>query len=72
MASKMSCHCGVVIVFNVKYVTLEPVYDSISSLSYIFYLASVALYTINKIIVLAGAIFHCVVGFVIKYVLYFP
>ena len=46
MASKVSGHCGVVIVFNVKYMTLEPIYDSILSLSYILYMAPVALYAV--------------------------
>ena len=39
VASKVSGHCSIVIVFDVKYMTLESVYDSISSLSYIFCLA---------------------------------
>ena len=47
VASKVSSHCGTVIVFNVKYMTLESVYDSISNLSYIFCLAPVALYAVD-------------------------
>ena len=47
VASKVSGHCGIVIVFDVKYMTLESVYDSISSLSYICSLAPVALYAID-------------------------
>ena len=39
-ALKVSCHCGAVIVFNVKYVTLESINDSISCLYYIFNMAS--------------------------------
>ena len=35
---KMSGHCGVIIVFDVKNMTLESIY----SLSYIFYVAQVA------------------------------
>ena len=29
VAVKMSCHCGVIIVFGVKYMTLESICDSI-------------------------------------------
>ena len=29
VASKVSCHCGVVIMFDVKYMTLESIYDSV-------------------------------------------
>ena len=36
VAMKVSCHCGVIIVFYVKYVTLESINDSIFCLSYIF------------------------------------
>ena len=72
VASKVSSHCGGVIVFNVKYMTLESIYDSISSLSYIFCLAPVAFYTIDQIIVLVGAILHCIIGFVVECIPYFP
>ena len=44
MASKVSS--GVVIVFNVKDMTLESVYDSVLSLSYILCVAPVAFYTV--------------------------
>ena len=43
VASKVSGHCGVVIVFNVKCMTLESVYDSVLSLSYILCMAPIAL-----------------------------
>ena len=72
VASKVSSQCSVVIVFNVKYMTLESVYNSVSSLSYLFCLAPVALYAIDLIIVLAGAILHCIVVLVIKCIFYFP
>ena len=42
VAVKVSCKCVVVIVFNVKYVALESINDSISCLSYIFNIAPVA------------------------------
>ena len=35
MAVKMSSHCGVAIVFDVKDMTLESINDSVFSLSYI-------------------------------------
>ena len=73
VASKLSSHCSIVIVFNVKYMTLESVYDSVSSLSYIFCLAPVALCAVDLIIVLAGAILHCIVVLVIKCIFFiFP
>ena len=40
---EMSSHCGFVIVFDVKYVTLESVNDSVFGLTYILYVAPVAL-----------------------------
>ena len=42
VAVKMSSHCGIAIVFNVKDVTLESIDDSVFSLSYILYVAPVA------------------------------
>ena len=46
VVSKVSGHCGVVIVFNVKDMTLESVYDSVLSFSYILCMAPVALYVV--------------------------
>ena len=45
VASKVSGHCGVVIVFYVKDMTLESVYDSVLSVSYIFCMEPAAFYT---------------------------
>ena len=42
VAMKMSCHLGIIFVFNAKNMTLESVNDSVSSLFYIFNVASVA------------------------------
>ena len=42
VAVKVSCHCSVIIVCNVKNMTLGSVSDSIFSLSYIFNVAPVA------------------------------
>ena len=65
VAFKVSCHCSVVIVFNVKYVTLESVYDSILCLPYILCVAPVAFQAIYQVISLTSALSHCIVGFVI-------
>ena len=65
VAFNVSCHCGVVIVFDVKYVTLESVYDSVLCLPYILCMAPVALQAIYQVITLASALSHCIVGFVV-------
>ena len=65
VAVKMSCCCGVIIVFDVKYMTLESIYDSISCLSYIYNMASVAFQAIYQVITLASAFSNFVVGFII-------
>ena len=65
VASKVSCHCGVVIVFDVKYMTLESIYDSVFCLPYIFDVAPVAFQAIYQVIILACAFSHCIVGFIV-------
>ena len=62
---KLSCHCGVIIVFDVKYVALESVNDSISCLSYIFNMTPVAFQAMYKVIAVASALSYCIVGFVV-------
>ena len=42
VAMEVSCHCGVIIVFHVKNVTLESMNDSIFSLSFILDVAPVS------------------------------
>ena len=42
VAVKVSCHCSIVIVFNVKNMTLESINDFYFSLSYIFNVVPVA------------------------------
>ena len=69
---KMSSHCGFVIMFDVKYVTLESINDSVFGLTYILYVAPVALQTIYEIVTLACAFSYCVVGCIIVEVCYFP
>ena len=65
VAVKMSCHCGVIILFDVKYMTLESIYDSIFCLSCIFSMAPVAFQEIYQVITLACAFGNCVVGFIV-------
>ena len=48
--------------------TLEAIYDSIFSLSYIFDLVLVAFQTVYEIVILTSAISNCVVGFVVIHV----
>ena len=72
MAMKMSSHCCVVIVFDVKDVTFESVQNSIFSLSYIFDVAPIAFQTIYRIVALACAISYCIVDCIIMQVFYFP
>ena len=53
--------------------TLESIYDSIFSLSNIFYMAPVAFQTIYKIVTLACAFGNCIVGSVVVQVFFiFP
>ena len=72
VAFKMSWHCGVVIVFNVKYVTLESIYDSVFCLPYIFGVGPVAFQAIYQVITLASAFDHFIVGFIVYIFFIFP
>ena len=65
VASKVSCHCGIVIVLYVKYVTLESVYDSILCLPYILSVAPITLWVIYQVVALASACSYCILGFII-------
>ena len=47
---KMSCHCGFVIVFDVKYMTLESINDSVFGLTYILYMAPVTLQQYTRLL----------------------
>ena len=62
VAVKACCHCGVVIVFYVKYVTLESINDSVFCFSYIFNMAPVTFHAIYQVITLASAFCYYVVG----------
>ena len=63
VAGKVPCHYGVVSVFYVKDMALEPVNDSISSFSHILDVVPITFQTINEIIALKGTIPRGVVGF---------
>ena len=65
VAFKVSCHCGVVIVFDVKYATLESIYDSVLCLPYILCMAPVTFQATYLVVTLACAFSHCIVGFII-------
>ena len=72
VAAKVSCHCGVVIVFNIKYMTLESIYDFIFCLPYIFDAAPITFQAVYQIITLESAFSHCVAGFIVMQVSDFP
>ena len=57
---EMPSHCGVIIVFDVKYVNLESINDSIFCLTYILNMAPSALQTVYKIVTLACAFSYSV------------
>ena len=65
VASRVSCHCGIQVVFYVKQVTLEPIYDSVFSLTNIFDVAPIAFNAVNQIVTLTGALSHCVIDFIV-------
>ena len=65
VAVKISCHCGVIIVFDVKYMALESIQYSIFHFSYIFNMAPVSFQAIYQVITLTSAFSDCVVGFII-------
>ena len=65
VASKEFCHCGVIIVLDVKCMTLESIYDSVLCLSYIFGVAPVTFQAVYQVITLVSAFSHCVVGFIV-------
>ena len=64
VAMKVSCHCCIIIVFNVTNVTLESIYDSNFSLSYIFVMVPIVFKTIYEVVTLTCAISKCIIGFV--------
>ena len=65
VAIEVSCHCCVIIVFDVKNVTLESINDSVFGLSYILDVTPVAFKTIYKTVTLGSAFSGCTVGFIV-------
>ena len=72
VALEICSHCGIIVMFNVKYMTLESINDSIFCLTYILYVAPFALQTIYEIVTLACAFSYCVVGCIILRFVIFP
>ena len=66
VASKVSCHCGVVIVFDVKYMTFKSVSDSVFfCLPYIFDVSPITFQAIYQVITQGSAFSNFVVGFIV-------
>ena len=72
MAMKMSDHCGVIVMFNVKDMTLESINDSIFCLTYTLNVAPLAFQAIYEIVALTCAFGNSVVGCVVVEVCYLP
>ena len=72
VAMKMSGHCCVIVMFDVKDMTLESINDSILCLAYILNMASFTFQAINKIVALACAFGDGIVGCVVIKIGYFP
>ena len=53
---KVSCHCGMISVFDVKNMTLESINVSVFCLTYIFNMPPVAFQTVYMVIALVSAI----------------
>ena len=64
-AIKLSCHCRVIIVFDVKYMTLESIYDSVFCPTYLVWNQLHSKQAIYKFITLAHAFSDCFVGFIV-------
>ena len=72
VAVKMSCHCGIIVMFDVKDMTLESVNDSILCLAYLFNVAPFTFQAINEVVALACALCDSVVCCIIIEIGYFP
>ena len=70
MAIKMSSHCSVIVMFDVKDMTLESINDSIFCLTYILNVSPSAFQTIYEIVALACAFGNSVVGCVVVEIRY--
>ena len=72
VAMEMSSHCSIIVMFDVKNMTLESVNDSIFCLAYTLNVAPFTVPAIDEIIALACAFSDSVVGCIIVEVGYFP
>ena len=70
--NKVSGHCCVIVMFDVKDMTLESVNDSIFCLTYILNMAPFTFQAINEIIALACAFGHGIVGCIVIEIRHFP
>ena len=71
VAMKMSCQCCIIVMFDVKNMTLESVNDSVLCLAYIFDVAPSTFQAINKIVALACAFGDSDVGCIVIEIGYF-
>ena len=69
---KVSGHCGAIVMFNVKDMTLESINDSVFCLTYIINVAPIAFQAIYEIVALACAFSNSLVGCVVVEVSYLP
>ena len=69
---KMSDQCSIIVMLNVKDMTLESINDSVFCLTYILNVAPFTFQTINEIVALACAFSDGVVGCIIVEVSYHP
>ena len=72
VAMEMSIHHSIIVMFDVKNMTLESVNDSIFCLAYILNVAPFTFQAVDEIIALACAFGDSVVGCIIVEVGYFP
>ena len=72
VAMEISGHCSIIVMFNVKKMTMESVNDSVFCLTYILNVAPFIFQAINEIVALACAFSDSVVGCIIAEVNYLP
>ena len=72
VALKMSSYCSVIVMFDVKDMTLESINDSIFCLTYILNVALSAFQAIYEIVALACVFGNSVVGCIVVEICYLP
>ena len=72
VAMKMSCHCCIIVMFDVKNMTLESVNDSVLCSAYTFDVAPFTFQAINEIVAVACAFGDSIVGCIVTEIGYFP